>query len=208
MDPQTATPGATPASGAMPDESGRAGQQATPPAKGGEPEPKAPAKGGEAEEPQLGDAGKQALAEERNARRAAEKRAEKAEAALKDRQDADLSESEKKDRKIADLERLIADKDRTHQERITRAETIRHAAKLGYRDPDDAHRLLDPAAIEYDDDGQPKNVEALLTELLKAKPYLAAASARAQGDFGGGARGGQPTQPETLEDAITAHYGK
>lgn len=52
----------------------------------------------------LGDAGKKALAEERKARKAAEKVAAEREARLKEIEDRDLSEQQKLERKVADTE--------------------------------------------------------------------------------------------------------
>lgn len=41
-------------------------------------------------------------------------------------------------------------------------------------DPDAAARLIDRSAIDYGDDGKPKNIPALLDALVKDKPYLKA----------------------------------
>lgn len=53
------------------------------------------------------------------------------------------------------------------------------ASKLGIIDPDAAYRLLDKSSIEFDDDGQATNVEALLVSMLKDRPYLTGKSASA-----------------------------
>ncbi len=63
------------------------------------------------------------------------------------------------------------------KETITRMEIERQARKLAIVDEDAAYRLLDAARIEYDAGGNPSNVEALLKDLVKAKPYLVAALA-------------------------------
>ncbi len=60
------------------------------------------------------------------------------------------------------------------RETVTRMEIERQARKLGIVDEDAAHRLLDAARIEYDGDGKPANIETLLKDLAKAKPYLVA----------------------------------
>lgn len=129
------------------------------------------------------------------------------ETAEKERQEAELSEVEKRDRKIAELERQLSDKDRQAQERLVRLETVRHASRLGFIDPEDAALLLPSGAIEFDDDGTPKNVEAVLKQLLKDKPHLASAQARASGDFGNGSRG-QPakTDPQPGYDRLVHAY--
>lgn len=100
------------------------------------------------------------------------KRAAEAEARLKAHEDEKLSEAERQTKRIAELEaenqRLAADR----RERLIRAEIRVQASAEGFSDPDDAWRLLDPAAIEADEQGEPKNVGALLKALAKAKPYL------------------------------------
>jgi len=53
------------------------------------------------------------------------------------------------------------------------------ASKLGIVDPDAAFRLLDTASLEFDDNGQPKDVERALKALLSNKPYLAAGAGHA-----------------------------
>ncbi len=58
------------------------------------------------------------------------------------------------------------------KETITRMEIERQARRLSIVDEDAAYRLLDAAKLEYDDDGKPANVEALLKDLARAKPYL------------------------------------
>lgn len=48
------------------------------------------------------------------------------------------------------------------------------AQKLNIVDPDAAYRLLDTSSLEFDDSGQPKDIEKALKTLLANKPYLAA----------------------------------
>ena len=60
------------------------------------------------------------------------------------------------------------------KETVTRLEVERQARKLSIVDEDAAYRLLDTSAITFDEDGKPTNIEALLTDLVKAKPYLVA----------------------------------
>lgn len=114
------------------------------------------------------------LAKERAARK-------KAEDELKKLQDAQLSETDKLRKQVADYERQIADAQTRDQESRVRIAVIGSAAKLGYSDADDALRLVDRSAIEFDDAGQPINVDDLLGGLLKSKPYLASAHATPQG---------------------------
>ena len=73
--------------------------------------------------------------------------------------------------------------------RILKAE-IRAAAKGRLTDPKDALTFLDLEQFEVGEDGEidPEEVEEAITDLLKSKPYLAAATAkRFQGTGDGGA---------------------
>jgi hypothetical protein len=104
--------------------------------------------------------------------------------------DAQLSESERLQRRVTELEaerEAITTRDR---ERAIRLAGLEAAAKLGFRDPDLAVRLLDQSAVEVRDDGTPRNVERLLADVLARSPYLARPGAAA--DFGGGVRGAGP----------------
>ena len=105
--------------------------------------------------------------------------------------DAQLSESERLQRRVTELEterEAISVRD---HERAIRLAALEAAAKLGFRDPDLAVRLVDPSAVEVSDDGSPKNVERLLADVLTRSPYLARPGASA--DFGGGVRGSGPS---------------
>lgn len=84
--------------------------------------------------------------------------------------------------KLTETERLQQERDealaRTKaaearaQERAIRADVVTAAAKLNIVDPDAAYKLLDASQIELDANDDPKNVEKLLADLVKAKPYL------------------------------------
>lgn len=117
------------------------------------------------------------------------------------RAQAQLSEQEKLQQKLAKLQ---ADHDnalRTSQERIINYEVRLQAAQAGIIDPDAASKLLDWSAIEYDDNGQPKNVKELLANLLKAKPYLAG---KAAPPTSGGAT--NPSRIQSSSQPITKEY--
>jgi hypothetical protein len=165
--PGTAT---VPAAGATPAQ--------TPPA-----EPPAPPATG-SDEP-LGEGGKRALERERLAARDAISRAEKAEKALKDLQDAQLSEAEKRDKRLAELETSQASWETERQGLLLQAQVERLAARLGFNDPADALGLLDRKEIEFDKNGEPRNLEKLLADLLKAKPYLGGRRMMGSADAGG-----------------------
>lgn len=104
-------------------------------------------------------------------------------------EEAKLSESEKTAKRLAELERDLAERDRQIQEQTVRTAAVTAAAKLGFANPDVAFRLLDFAAIEFDEAGHPRNVDALLGSLAKAEPYLVRQAAVGSADTGlGGGR--------------------
>ena len=76
------------------------------------------------------------------------------------------------------------------RERANRYEVQLAASRLGLVDPDAAVKLLDWEALEYTDDGTPRDVDRALAKLLKDKPYLAATHA-------GAAPGAAPMNPAT-----------
>lgn len=88
-------------------------------------------------------------------------------------EEAKLSETEKLQKRLAELERQQATYERERQERTLKYETMLAASKLGIVDPEAAYKLLDLAAIEFEEDGTPKNVERALRELIAKRPYLA-----------------------------------
>jgi hypothetical protein len=104
--------------------------------------------------------------------------------------DAQLSETERLQRRVAELEAEREQVLAREKDRAVRLAPLEAAAKLGFRDPDLAVRLLDPTAVELKDDGTPRNVERLLAEVLARSPYLGRPGAAA--DFGGGQRGTGP----------------
>lgn len=120
------------------------------------------------------------------------KRLREFEAAQKAADDAKLSETERLTKQIAEFE--AQQKSWEAERRETRAQRAVDQAsqKLGIVDAE-AARLLLGARLTFDADGQPEGVEKHLTELLKAKPYLAGqaqhASSGAATNPGSGQRG-------------------
>lgn len=110
------------------------------------------------------------------------------EAKVKADEDAKLSETERLQRRLAELEREQALWQRERQERTLKYETMLAASRLGIVDPEAAYRLLDLSKLEFDEDGQPKNLEQALRDLVKAKPYLAGQQT---------VTAGSPTNPAT-----------
>ncbi len=94
------------------------------------------------------------------------------EAKAKADDEAKLSEAERLQKKLAELELGQAERERERQERTVKYEIRLAAQKMGVIDDDAAYRLLDPAALEFDDDGMPTNTERVLKDLIARRPYL------------------------------------
>jgi hypothetical protein len=117
-------------------------------------------------------------------------------------QQANQSETERLQARIAELEKRDSDRETERQLDRVQTATVREAAKLGFRDPGDAYRLLDAASIDFDDAGQPTNVGKLLSGLLKDKPYLASVNGSADGgQRGESGEGGKPSMSDLLRAA-------
>lgn len=135
---------------------------------------------------QLGDAGKKALDEERNARRTAEKAAKDAQAELEKIRSASMSEQEKA---VAAAKAEGRDEAlKGANERLVRAE-VRAAAAGKLADPGDALGLLGDLStfIGPSGDVDTKAISSAIDGLVKSKPYLSAKPGNGSGE--GGARG-------------------
>lgn len=110
---------------------------------------------------------------------------------LKLERDEAVSASEAKDRQIRTLE--------------ARSVIFESATKLGFRNPEIAHRLVDLDKIEFTDDGRPKGIDALLKKVIEGDPYLAKGVNGA--DYGGGPRGGSGSGVD-MNDVIRRAAGK
>lgn len=101
---------------------------------------------------------------------------------------AQMSEAEKLQAQLADLQRAVEERDQRLKEADLRDAVKGSANRLGFADPADALAMLDRDAIEYSDDGRPRNLDHLLGEILRSKPYLKASFTQPP-DLGQGARG-------------------
>ena len=117
-----------------------------------------------------------------------------------------LSEKEKLEKKAADLQAKYDTDIRTAKERTLTLEVQLQAARLNIVDPDAASKLLDRSALEYDDDGNATNVEDLLKELVKTKPYLVPVVQQAQTKQAPTTSGGatNPSKTQTNVQTVTA----
>lgn len=136
----------------------------------------------------LGDAGKKALAAERDARKAAEKELAKYRKAEQDKADADKSEAEK--RTAAEARATAAE---------LRATRLEVAAEKGLT-PKQAQRLNGTTREELEADA-----DEFLKDLPETAPTKAAAP---KPDPSQGARGEAKTRPTSLAAAVTSHYAK
>jgi hypothetical protein len=115
----------------------------------------------------------------------------------KDREDAERTKAEAD---MTEVEKLRAENERlaqSLQEREARERrqslqmsALQEAQRLGFRDPEDAVTIVSAKAeaVEWDKDGTPRNVGALLQEYAKTRPHLVVST-----DFGGGPRGQSAT---------------
>lgn len=144
----------------------------------------------------LGDAGRRALADERTARRNAERTAKAARAELDKLRADGQSETEKaiaKAKAEGSSEALAK-----ANARVLKAE-VRAVAASKLNDPADASHFLDLADFTVGEDGEVDSaaIAKAIDRLIKEKPYLAKGgeSRRPSGGADGGARGGKSSTP-------------
>lgn len=156
---------------------------------------------------QLGDKGKRALASMKGKWRSEREKRKALEQQLAEKDGADEAEQARRKAEADAVGRANA--------RILKAE-IRAAAKGRLNDPKDALTFLDLSAFEVGDDGEidTEEIEDAIDDLLKSKPYLAAATAKrfqGTGDGGAARKASRPKQlsrqdlksmsPEAIEQA-------
>lgn len=140
----------------------------------------------ETEPTELDSGAKKALQAERAARRAADKRVKELELALADKDKTPDEQEIERVRREAAAEAMSK-----ANERLLKAE-VRAAATGKLSDPADALRFLDLSTFEIGEDGEldSESINDAITELITAKPYLAAGTpARFEGSADQGARG-------------------
>lgn len=92
--------------------------------------------------------------------------------AAKEKEDAEKTELQKVIDRATLLESQLREKDEKVKHLTLRQEVLLAAGSQSIIDPDGAYRLLDTAQVEYDEEGNPTNIDDLLTKLVEAKPYL------------------------------------
>lgn len=155
----------------------------------------------------LGDKGKRALASMKGKWRSEREKRKALEERLAEKDGADEAEQARRKAEADALSKANS--------RILKAE-IRAAAKGRLNDPKDALTFLDLEQFEVGEDGEidPEEIEEAIEDLLKAKPYLAAATAKrfqGTGDGGAARKASRPKQltradlksmtPEAIEKA-------
>lgn len=158
---------------------------------------------GEAETLSLEEARK--LRQEAHRLRERLKPLEQAERERREKADADLPELERAQKRVAELEATVERMEAERKDAKTQQAGVDAAIKLGFRNPARAVRLLDPSAIEYAEDGTPRNLDALLRKLATEEPYLTKAETV---DFGAGPRGQRTEKQPTMNDLLRAAAGR
>lgn len=150
---------------------------------------------------------KEALRREREARRALDKEVKPLRTFKQQQEDAARTEAERlqtrqqaaeaKERELTARERRVELRDEVT--RVIAAEKLTLQAPIA-----DVLRLLDTDAVEWSDDGKPKNAATLIKALVKDRPYLVGS----RGSIDGGERGGAARLPafgsKGLKDAFAA----
>ena len=132
--------------------------------------------------------------------KAAEAKAAEFDKLKADAEAAKLSETERLQKQLADLQK--AHETATAQVKAERARAaIQVQAFQNGIDPKLAARLIELSDLEYDDDGQPSNVPALIKTLIKEYPNLVSKAAPATS---GGAT--NPARSQSSTEPITREY--
>ncbi|MCP3758206.1 hypothetical protein [Streptomyces sp. TBY4] len=143
---------------------------------------------------ELGDKGKRALASMKGKWRAERDRAKELEQRLAEKDGADEAETI----------RLKAEQEAVAKAnaRIIRSE-VKAAAKGVLADPADAYKFLDLGQFEVDEDGNldEDEVAEAIQDLIKEKPYLAAATAKRFQGTGDGGAARKASRPKQLTRA-------
>lgn len=108
--------------------------------------------------------------------------------------EATKSEIQKATERAERAERELEEARSTNRALVIQRATVEAARRMGFRNPEIAHRLVSDSEIEVDDKGNPKNLDALLTKIATSEPYLINGQAPGgKPDLGGGPRGSTPS---------------
>jgi len=118
---------------------------------------------------------------------------------------ASRSEAEKLAQQLVDLQAKMDESSSRGQARIAKAAIKAAAASAGATYPDDIPKLIEPGDVEFDDDGEPTNVDRLVEALKKSRPALFGTRTPGSGD--GGPRGGAASGADGMEGLLRAAAG-
>lgn len=85
--------------------------------------------------------------------------------------EAELTEMQKLQTQLSELQGSYAQLESALTIERLQRQIVTAATKLGFIDPDDAYHFIDPADVEVEE-GRAKNIEDLLKDIAKKKPYL------------------------------------
>lgn len=119
-------------------------------------------------------------------------------------EDAKLTDTEKLTKELAELRSSLETNDSKSRQRVGKAALKAAAAAAGAIDAGDA-ALIDPGIVEFDDEGNATNAEALVAELKKSKPHLFGTPR--PGSFDGGARGTKGEGTADMESLLRSAAG-
>lgn len=151
----------------------------------------------------IGEKGQAAIRKERDARRTAERdlKALKAElATLKGRDQSDEEKREADRKALAERADTAEQKLRSANARVAISEAATKANAISVK----AVIALVRDDLEFDDDGEPMNVESLIRQARKEEPQLF----RASGGSGDGGKGAGKDTPANVNDAIRRALGR
>ena len=148
---------------------------------------------------------KPALQAARREAAANRKRAESAEARLKELEDANLSDQEKVRKRAEELEAQSSSDQQVIRSLRLELAVAKAAPGMGIIDAESAVALIDTAAVEFSKDGAPvqKTVEAALKELVQRKPFLVR-----HGSADGGAASGDDGAAADMNTVIRRMAGR
>lgn len=115
-------------------------------------------------------------------------------------EESKLSEAEQTQKKIAELESKLEQTSTQGRARVAKAAIKAAAAKAGATYPDHIPKLIDADSVEYDDDGEPTNVDKLVEGLKKSSPGLFEERRPGSGD--GGPRGSAVSNDVSKDDLL------
>jgi hypothetical protein len=151
----------------------------------------------------------EAIKAERKLKAEAERKARDEKKRADDLESEKLSEDEKRTKRLAELEAEQKAWEQERREYRIEQAIGRLAPSLSLVDVETVLRLVDQAQITFDDNGIPTNVETVVKDLVKAKPFLAGKAAPAAPggiNAGDGTSSGPPPKltAEELEAAKKA----